>query len=1299
MSFKVIKEDDKTCEVYAYTETTGNKTIIHQAVDKDYSGDITIPSVVNGYSVIGLSDYAFSYTNISLINISTGVMYIGNKAFEGCTFQSITLPEGLKSIGSNAFMSCKKLESINIPQSVETIGFGAFVYCSNMEMINLPSGNLKKMGGGVFQGCKKLKKLEIPEGVASIGEKDSGTSFIWDCKELESITLPSTLLYINEELLGQCPSLSKIVVKMTDTTAINIESYSLTWAYDSPSIYETARLYVPVGSKAAYQVADYWKDFNEIIEFLPIISFADANVKTICVANWDTDGDGELSEGEAAAVTDLGQVFKNNTQITSFEELHFFTGLTSIGTEAFYGCTNLSTVTMPNSITSIGNLAFWSCRKITSISIPNSVTVIEDYAFNRCSGLTSIAIPESVTSIGKGAFLSCDNLASFNIPNSVTYIGYAAFGFTAWYDNQPDGLLYIGDFLYGYKGVMSENSIIEIKEGTKRIVDMAFYECNNISSISIPNGIIGIGEKAFEGCSGISSIIIPNSVSSIGKGAFQSCTNLTSVDISNSLTTIDDFTFGLCSKLTSVTIPDGVTKIGTKAFSGTNLATLTIPNNVTAIGYCAFEYCNSLISLDIPSSVTIIDKEAFIGCSKLASVIIGNGVSTIGDYAFAQCNELKSVTMENKSPISISSSTFSNRANATLYVPSGAKTAYQAADYWKEFKKIIEPSPVISFVDANVKAICVANWDTDGDGELSEAEAAAVTSLKGAFQWNQNISSFDELRYFTSLTEIEERAFIMTGLKSITLPNTIKSIGNFSFEGCTQLSSIVFSENLEAIGWSAFHNCKSLENISLPYSVKDVYGSAFNGCSGLKKLDLPGSLVSIGEMAFADCTSLESVIITSFLTNIESDSFYGCDGLTSIRVEEGNPAFDSRDNCNAVIRTQDDELVIACKTTVIPNTVKVIGKNAFGGLKELREITLPASIEHIGAVAFYGCDNLQEVISQMSIPCTVDETAFLTNYSEDNGYTFTTATLHVPEGCVTNYKESDMWKEFGTILEHGTILTENDIIFSDDTNIYIGYSSNLAINLSNENSFTAYQFDLQLPEGITLTKDESGKYIVSKSDRYSDNSQQVKIEDIGDNTYRFVSVSLQNGVINGNDGTILMASIKASEDIAEGTPDASIKNIILTMTDETKMKPKDTSFSIMTSSLKKGDADGDGEIDVTDVVSMINCVMGKPSENFNSLAADLNDDGEVDIFDIMQAINLVMSQKASARLMTRALTGNVEQAYITSTGNSIMLGINNPTKFTAFQFDVEVTESKIEAEPNNLSKGVYIINNKKVGIK
>ena len=178
-----------------------------------------------------------------------------------------------------------------------------------------------------------------------------------------------------------------------------------------------------------------------------IITFADEQVKEICVANWDTDGDGELSYDEAAAVTDIGTLFTDNLAIDTFDELQYFTGLTSIsdkafyacngltsiiipegvksiGTEAFLSCFTLTSLTIPNTLISIGSYAFVDCKGLTTINIPNSVTTIGDGAFSGCSGLSgSIIIPESVTSIESGIFSGCNNLTSIIIPGSVTSIG------------------------------------------------------------------------------------------------------------------------------------------------------------------------------------------------------------------------------------------------------------------------------------------------------------------------------------------------------------------------------------------------------------------------------------------------------------------------------------------------------------------------------------------------------------------------------------------------------------------------------------------------------------------------------------------------------------------------------------------------------------------------------------------------------------------------------------------------------------------------------------------------------------
>ena len=207
------------------------------------------------------------------------------------------------------------------------------------------------------------------------------------------------------------------------------------------------------------------------------ISFADPNVKALCIANWDTNGDGELDMAEAAAVTDLGSVLSvSNRDITSFDELQYFTGLASIGSFAFANCNALISITIPNSVTSIVDHAFARCTSLNSINIPEKVTSIGSNAFSGCSALTSITIPNSVTSIGEGAFSSCSSLTSIDIPNSLTSI--------------------------------EKN---------------AFNGCSSLTSITIPNSVISIGNYAFSNCSDLTSIIIPSSVTSIGRQAFKDC--------------------------------------------------------------------------------------------------------------------------------------------------------------------------------------------------------------------------------------------------------------------------------------------------------------------------------------------------------------------------------------------------------------------------------------------------------------------------------------------------------------------------------------------------------------------------------------------------------------------------------------------------------------------------------------------------------------------------------------------------------------------------------------------------------
>ena len=346
--------------------------------------------------------------------------------------------------------------------------------------------------------------------------------------------------------------------------------------------------------------------------------------------------------------------------------------VTSIGDKAFYGCTGLTSITIPDSVTSIGGQAFAYCSGLTSVTIPDSVTSIGGYAFYDCSGLTSITLPNSVTSIGTAAFYGCSGLTSITLPNSVTSIGYGAFVFCSSLSaisvaagntsyKSIDGVLYSydGTVLIAYPAGKTDTSFA-IPDGVTSIGDNVFYGCSGLTSITLPNSVTSIGISAFCYCSGLTSITLPNSVTSIGNGAFVGCTKLTSIVIPDSVTNIGTSVFKNCSSLSAISVAAGNTSYKSidgvlYSYNGTVLVaypakktetSFAIPDGVTSIGDSAFYSCFGLTSITLPNSVTSIGLSAFGNCSRLTSITIPDSVTSIGKNAFLYCRNLTSVTVD-----------------------------------------------------------------------------------------------------------------------------------------------------------------------------------------------------------------------------------------------------------------------------------------------------------------------------------------------------------------------------------------------------------------------------------------------------------------------------------------------------------------------------------------------------------------------------------------------------------------------------------------------------------------------------
>lgn len=364
-----------------------------------------------------------------------------------------------------------------------------------------------------------------------------------------------------------------------------------------------------------------------------IISFADANVKSICVNNWDTNSDDELSLSEAAAVTDLSGVFKS-TSITSFDELRFFTGLTSIAANSFNGCSNLTTITIPESVTTIGNSAFKGCTGLTDFQFTN-VATIGSSAFEGCTGIKSLVFPASVTTIRNSAFKN-SGLETITLHTPIVGAG--------WFRD-----------ITSLKNVIFGSEVTDIK-------DQAFEGCTGLSQIDIPQGINTIGIRAFYGCTNITSVVIPQSITKISSSAFEggglrkltihtkeigdrwfdNLQTLTEINFGDEVTRIGKYAFSKCSGLTSLKLTSNITTIGDFAFSGSSLATLTIPATVKSIGTLAFTN-TPITSCEI--NCQEIGNSCFKGVTTLENLILGDAVTSIGTGAFEGCSGLTEVTI------------------------------------------------------------------------------------------------------------------------------------------------------------------------------------------------------------------------------------------------------------------------------------------------------------------------------------------------------------------------------------------------------------------------------------------------------------------------------------------------------------------------------------------------------------------------------------------------------------------------------------------------------------------------------
>ena len=794
--------------------------------------------------------------------------------------------------------------------------------CTDTELVipltyeNLP---VTSIGEYAFSGRTSLTSVTIPDSVTSIGYEA-----FRNCTSLTSVTIPDSVTSIGEYAFYYCTSLT----------------YN---EYDN-----------------AYYLG------NEDNPYVVLIKAKSTDI-TSCEIHNDTK-------------VIYSSAFRSCSSLTS---VTIPDSVTSIGYEAFRNCTSLTSVTIPDSVTSIGEYAFYDCTSLTSVTFGDGVTSIGRSAFSGCTSLTSVTIPDSVTSIGVYAFEDCTSLTSVYITDIAAWCNIS---FKGYYTNP----LYYAGNLYLNGELVTE---LVIPDSVTSIGDYAFGGCTSLTNIEIPDSVTSIGDYAFGGCTSLTNIEIPDSVTSIGKYAFYYCTALEEIyfnatamnDLSSS-----NYVFykaGQSGNGIKVVIGKNVTKIPAYLFYPYDDSSYA-PKIVSvefeegsvceSIGKYAFEDCTSLTSvyitdiaawcnisfggssanplyyagnlylngelvteLVIPDSITSIGYVAFYNCTSLTSLTIPDSVTSIGSYAFRYCYKL--VEVINHSSLDITAGSDTNG-----YV------AYYAKEVHSGKSKIVDVNGYLFYTYDGINYLL---GYAGNDTELTLPD------------------SYNGENY-----EIYKYAFYENDkITSVTIPDSVTSIGNYAFYYCTSLTSVTIGDSVTSIGYDAFYNCTSLTSVTIGDSVTSIGSYAFSYCTSLTSVTFGenSQLTSIGECAFKSCRSLTSITIPDSVTSIFSSAFSGCTALEEIYFNAtamndlyyGNDVF-----WNAGQSGDGIKVVIGKNVTKIPAYLFCprYDSSSYGPKIVSVEFEEGSVCESIGFVAFSNCTSLTSVyITDIAAWCNI----------------------------------------------------------------------------------------------------------------------------------------------------------------------------------------------------------------------------------------------------------------------------------------------------------------------------------------
>ena len=982
----------------------------YSSYSNEYSGAVTIPSTVTynskTYNVKSIGAYAFrDCSSLTTIAIPEGVTSIGEKAFYVCkNLTSITFPESVTSIGDYAFYACISLSSITLPKGITSIGNCAFNSCSSLTDIHIESIELwleiENVGykfspnyylyiddillteveipstitsiSYAFYGCSSITSIIIPEvsKLTSIGDYA-----FYGCNSLTSITIPEGVTSIGNYAFYNSKELKDITLPSNLISMGTNAFYGCTgltkivskieepWAITAfPStVMKNAILVVPQGSKSKYETIDGWNDF---------LIYGDE--ETIYLKK-HTDNQGVLYKLEQDSV-------------------------------GFYYCVS----------------GYDAENLLSDVSIPEDIqgcAVRKIYAFNGAEKLCSVTLPTSLNYIGNNAFKDCSNLKRVYslLEKPIPISSSATFPWS--------------------------NAVLIVPKGSR-----ADYKCASYwkSAMIFEEGDT-VYEKIYTDAQGVKYTLNEKEdkyyYSVTGNSGLLSTEVVIPTDIDGCpVTAIASSSFANCTELEKVLLPESLTSLYVNAFVGCTslkeiVSRIQDPSQLSVKEIKQEVYERSI--LRIPEGT----KTAYLNSSLKYFFVYEEGEDVINNERY---------------PIDEQGVKYQLAQTVSTFY-------YKVIGYTDELvERVTIPEeigglPVNALSGSAFKDCTGLKWislphniaqRSDSKYAFDGCSLALVLNAKGHVSGAWRGANFiNRLVLGNHVDTVYAEAFKeCVNLTQVTFPDGLKLIGGSAFSGCTNLKYVNFPRNLSGINALAFYGCKNLESSLLLDSLQFLGDNAFANCEKIDSVIVSNKLtmskLSSSRNPFKECTGIEYIEIHSSifgtwfsgLPNIkdvyvgsEVETYYngliGCSGVETIEVDAANKVFDSRDGCNAIIRTATNELVRGCNSTVIPESVTSIAESSFSNCIGLTEINIPNSVTRLGRSAFSGCSELRSIVSYIKRPFAVT-TLFDSN-------TLDSATLTIPYGCTKPYQKAQGW-EFQTMKEmEGTYEDTTCIQFED----------------------------------------------------------------------------------------------------------------------------------------------------------------------------------------------------------------------------------------------------------------------------